>query len=115
MTRKKTYFAILLAAMSIILVVMLMRIKPYDGYIVSIKDMLLDCKVFISALVLAFAFSKQKYYWLIMLACAFIVAFGIQFLFLKAKFALLSIVLRAVAFLIIVYAVDYIRLVGKRK
>ena len=80
-----------------------------------LQSMIVDWKIFVPALVCAFAFSKVKYYWLTMLGCSFVTSMVVQVFFFSVKAGLYIICLRAFCFLVVVYIVDYLRLIGKRK
>ncbi len=115
MSLKKIYFIILVAAVSIVVVSMFTGVKFIPVSLGILKEMIVDWKIFVPAIVCAFAFSKVKYYWLTMLGCSLVASMVIQVFFFSVRAGLYIILLRAFCFLFVVYIVDYLRLVGKRK
>lgn len=115
MNLKKIYFGILVAAVVIIVVNMFTGIKFIPVSLGILKEMIVDWKIFVPALVCAFAFSKVKYYWLTMLGCSLVASMVVQVFFFSVHAGLYIIFLRAFCFLMVVYIVDYLRLIGKRK
>ena len=115
MSLKKIYFAILVVAVAVVVINMFTGIKFIPVSIGIIKAMIVDWKIFVPAIVCAFAFSKVKYYWLTMLGCSFVTSMVIQVFFFSVRAGAYIICLRAFCFLVIVYIIDYLRLLGKRK
>ena len=115
MSLKKIYFGILIAAVVVIVVSMFTGTRFIPVSLGILQSMIVDWKIFVPALVCAFALSKVKYYWLTMLGCSFVTSMVVQVFFFSVKAGLYIICLRAFCFLIVVYIVDYLRLIGKRK
>lgn len=115
MSLKKIYFGILIAAVVVIVVSMFTGTGFIPVSLGILQSMIVDWKIFVPALVCAFAFSKVKYYWLTMLGCSFVTSMVVQVFFFSVKAGLYIICLRAFCFLVVVYIVDYLRLIGKRK
>lgn len=115
MSLKKIYFAILVAAVAIIIISMFTGTKFIPVSLGILQEMIVDWKIFVPAIVCAFAFSKVRYYWLTMLVCSIVTSMIIQVFFFSIRAGLYIIGLRALCFLIVVYIVDYLRLIGKRK
>ena len=115
MSLKKIYFGILIAAVVVIVVSMFTGTRFIPVSLGILESMIVDWKIFVTALVCDFAFSKVYYYWLTMLGCSFVTSMVVQVFFFSVKAGLYIICLRAFCFLIVVYIVDYLRLIGKRK
>ncbi len=115
MNLKKIYFSILVATVVIIVVSMFTGTKFIPVSLGILKEMIVDWKIFVPALVCAFAFSKVKYYWLTMLGCSLFASMVVQVFFFSVHAGAYIILLRAFCFLMVVYIVDYLRLIGKRK
>ena len=115
MSLKKIYFIILVATVSVIIISMFTGTKFTFVSIGLLKEMIVDWKIFVPALVCAFVFSKVKYYWLTMLGCSLVASMVVQVFFFSVRAGLYTILLRAFCFLFVVYIVDYLRLIGKRK
>lgn len=115
MSLKKIYFGILIAAVVIIIVSMFTGMKFVPVSLGIMQEMIVDWRIFVPALVCAFAFSKVKYYWLTMVGCSFVASMIVQVYFFSVHAGLYIIGLRALSFLVVVYIVDYLRLIGKRK
>ncbi len=115
MSLKKIYFGILIVAVVAIITGMLTGTKFIPVSLGILQSMIVDWKIFVPAIVCAFAFSKVKYYWLTMLGCSFVTSMVVQVFFFSVKAGAYIICLRAFCFLIVVYIIDYLRLIGKRK
>ena len=115
MSLKKIYFGILVAAIAIIVINMFTGVKFIPVSLGILQEMIVDWKIFVPAIVCAFAFSKVKYYWLTMLGCSVVASLVIQVFFFSVRAGMYIIGLRAFCFLVVVYIIDYLRLIGKRK
>lgn len=110
MSKTKSYLYIL-AALVIIMVV---------GYVLNISLIKSACStvlanagnpwISVSAAVCAFIFYGNKNYWLVMAACALTVSLPYQFILVSHHAVLLTILLRALTFLIIVYLMNLLKL-----
>ncbi len=115
MSLKKIYFSILVTSVIVIIASMFTGTKFIPVSLGILKEMIVDWKIFVPAIVCAFAFSRVKYYWLTMLGCSLVASMVVQVFFFSVRAGLYIILLRAFCFLVVVYIIDYLRLIGKRK
>lgn len=85
MSLKKIYFGILIAAVVVIVVSMFTGTRFIPVSLGILQSMIVDWKIFVPALVCAFAFSKVKYYWLTMLGCSFVTSMVVQVFFFSCQ------------------------------
>lgn len=114
MSRRNLYFGICIGLIILIIASLMLNIRFVTQNLEIMQKMMFDWRLLISAVILAFVFSKSKNYWLMMIGCAFVVAIIIQVVFYGLKAGLLTILLRAIVFLFVVYVIDYMRLIFKR-
>ncbi len=110
MSKTKSYFTILAAAVIIVAVGYIMNIA-------SIKSFTAQCLGFagqnvlsVSAAVCAFIFLGNKNYWLIILGCAIAAAIIIQFLIIGHGAGIITLAARTVTFLAIVFLMNFVKL-----
>lgn len=110
MRKKSTYLYFLAVAAIIIAAAFVLNISVIKSAVRSVLTMIANPWVCTAGAVSAFIFTGSKYYWLINIAAALIVSLIIQFLVLNAAFAPYAVLMRALAFLGIVYILNLIRI-----
>jgi len=113
MSRKNWYFTILITAIIIIAAGFILHIPLITKTVHSLAKMIIDWRVAVPAIICALVFTKHKSYWVMLLICAVVVAVAIQAYFYHLG-SVRPVVLRTAAFLIVAYAVDYLRVVLRR-
>lgn len=110
MSKTKTYFTILAAAVIVIAIGYIMQIG-------TIKSFTAQCLAFagqnilsVSAAVCAFIFLGNKNYWLIIAACAVAAAIIIQFVIVGHGAGIITLAARAVTFMSIVFLMNFVKL-----
>ncbi len=109
--RSKSAYLWLLAIMAILIIL------SFAFNIVMIKDIFFGTiknlgNTWILALsaASAFVFTGNRYYWLINIACAVIVAVVLNIFVLGAAVTLISVLYKSLAFLLVVYALNLVKL-----
>ena len=115
MTKKSTYFSILVAAVIIAVAGVLLNIRPIVQVLDTMRDMVNEWPIWVLAVVCGIVFTKSKHYWLSILACAVVVTLGAQIYFSgsMSNLDLYRACVRGFGFLGIVFIVDYIRFIFK--
>lgn len=115
MSKKNWYFAVLIAAVVIVVLASMFNISSITVNVAKIKTLVMDLRIVIPAVICAFVFTKYNPYWMVMGLCALVVSASLQAYYGNIRLGNDIIFLRAVAFLVIVYIVDYARVVISRK
>lgn len=106
---KKTCFIIFLIALGTILVSYLLNFVPVIRETNMIFAQMQNVYIAVSAIVLALVLAKNKYYWLIMLALALIVAALIQVLIAGGTVMSVAVLYKAIAFMVYAYLITLAR------
>lgn len=115
MKKRNIYLYILISAVAIILFGFLLEISLIKDTSRSTFNSAINPWIAASAAICAFLFINKKHYWFIMLGCAIIISIALQFLVFKASGISINLILiRSLAFLSIVYILNYLKLlIGK--
>ena len=115
MTKKSTYFSILVTAIIIAVAGVLLNIKPIVSVLDTMRDMFNEWPIWVLAVICGIVFAKFKHYWGSILICAIVVALGSQIYFSgsPSNLDLYRACVRGFSFLGIVFIVDYIRFIFK--
>lgn len=109
MSRRQVYYYIFAAAVILLLAGFFMPIPAIKGLAHSTAAMMQNPLVFGPAAICAFIFMGNKNYWLINLGCALAASLIIQYLVIGHGAGLYTIMVRAFAFLIVVYILNLIK------
>lgn len=110
MRKKSTYLYLLTAIIIIIAIGFIMNISQIKSVTNTTLTMMTSPWVCAAAAICAFIFIGNKNYWLINGGCAFIASLAIQFLVIGSGAGLYTILVRALAFLIVVYLLNLIKI-----
>lgn len=111
MRKKSTYIYTLLAVSLLIVIGFILNIPIIRNNALMIFNFMGNPWVAVTAAVSAFIFMGKKHYWLINGAVAIIASLGIQYLIISHSAGIVTIIGRAVAFLVIVYVLNLIRVI----
>ena len=110
MKKSTAYFSILIITLAIVLIGYLVPVGSIKHFAHAAFHAAFNPWIAASAAVCAFIFLNNKHYWLINIACAFIIAIAFVLIH-KGGLGVFSILSKAVAFVYIVYILNYIRLI----
>ena len=111
MSKKQTYLFILAMGLILIFIGKFMHIGMINQVVNPTWKWMQNPLIFGPAAICAFVFMNNKKYWMINTAVALIVSLGIQYLIVKSGGTLYTFVIRAFAFLVIVYLMNLIKLI----
>ncbi len=114
MSKTKSYFTILAAAVIIIAAGYIMNISSVKSFTAQCLSYAGQNMLSVSAAVCAFIFLGNKNYWLIMFGCAVVAALIIQFVIVGHGAGIITLAARAVTFLAIVFLMNFIKLIINR-
>ncbi len=110
MSKTKTYFTILAAAVIIIAAGYIMNIGTIKSFTAQCLSFAGQNVLSVSAAVCAFIFLGNKNYWLIIAACAVAAAIIIQFVIIGHGAGTITLAARAVTFMAIVFLMNFVKL-----
>lgn len=114
MKKSTAYFSILLITLAVVLVGYLVPVGSIKHFAHGAFHAAFNPWIAISAAACAFIFINNQHYWLINIACGVIAAIVVLLLH-KSGLGVMNILIRATAFVYIVYILNYIRLIiGKQ-
>ncbi len=111
MTKTKSYFTILTAALIIVAAGYIFNIAAVKHFVGLCFNFAGSNILAVSAAVCAFIFLGNKNYWLIIAGCAVAAAIIIQFVVLGHGAGLITFAARAVTFMAIVFLMNLIKLI----
>ena len=114
MKKSTAYFSILLITLAIVLIGYIVPVGSIKHFAHGVFHAAFNPLIAISAAACAFIFLNSGHYWLINSACGFIAAIVVLLLH-KSGLGVMSILIRATAFVYIVYILNYIRLIISKK
>lgn len=114
MRKKSAYLYFLAVAAILIAAAFVLNISFIKSAVHSVLHMVSSPWVCAAAAVSAFIFTGNKHYWLVNIAVALIVAVLIQFFIIGGSFVPYTILMRALAFLCIVYVLNLVRVLFTR-
>lgn len=109
--KKKTALYILAAAICLILAAFIFNIPMIKNISIATLNMMKSPYVIGAAAACAFIFINSKNYWLIIAACAVAASLIIQFGIIGGGAGLYTILIRAFAFVVIVYLLNLVKAV----
>lgn len=115
MSTRKTYYFIFTAAVILLLVGFLMHIAAITKLANTTVTMLSNPLVFGPAAICAFIFMGNRNYWLINLGCALTASLIIQYFVIGHGGSLYTLLVRAFAFIVIVYLLNLIKVIINRQ
>ena len=110
MSKKKTYFSILIAAVVIIALAYLLNIGQLKSFLNSCAHYASNNWLSTTAAVCAFVFLGNRNYWLLMLGCALATAIILQ-LIKMSGLGLMATLAMIISFVAIVFVMNLIKLV----
>lgn len=110
MSKTKSYFTILIAALVVIAIGFIMNINMIKSFVVMCFNFAGNNIQSITAAVCAFIFLGNKNYWLIMLGCAIITALVVQIVVMGQSAGILILAARTVTFMAIVFLMNFAKL-----
>ena len=116
MNRKIIYPIILAVALLLVLLGYVFNIAPIAVTLGLMHGMLDEWPIWMMAVIMAFIFSYQRFYWPIMAICALCasVLYQVYFFTPLIHVSFYVVCVRALLFLSIVFCIDYMRLLFKR-
>ena len=111
MSKKQTYLFILAMGLILIFIGQFMHISYINKVTHNTWVWMQSPYIFAPAAVCAFVFMNNGKYWLINLAVAIIASLAIQFLVLKGGWSLYIILIRAFAFIVVVYLMNLVKVI----
>lgn len=109
MSKRQVYYYTFAAAIIVLLAGFFMHISAITGLAHSTAAMMQNPLVFGPAAICAFIFMGNNNYWLINLGCALAASLIIQYFVIGHGAGLYTIMVRAFAFLIVVYILNLIK------
>lgn len=109
MRKKSTYLYFLALVTILVAAAFALNITVIKSAVHTLFSMISNPWVCAAGAISAFIFTGNKYYWLVNIAVALIVSLLIQFFVINGGFATYTILIRALAFLSIVYLLNLIR------
>ena len=110
MSKTKSYFTIIIAAIITIAIGFIFEIGTITSFTYKCLHYAKENILSVSAAICAFIFLGNKNYWLIIAACAIIAALIIQFVIIGGSAGLISLAARAVTFMAIVFLMNFVKL-----
>jgi hypothetical protein len=110
MSKTKSYFSILITAITIITIGYIMEIGSITSFTNKCLNYARNNILSVSAAICAFIFLGNKNYWLIMLACAMVIALIIQFIIVDGSIGIIFLITKAVTFIAIVFLMNFVKL-----
>jgi len=106
---KKTCFMIFVISIITILAAYIFNITTITVPVNNIFSSMQNPYIAGISILISLLLNKQKYYWLIMIGCAVIIAIIIQLFILNSSFVILAIIYKASAILVYAYLTSLIR------
>ena len=110
MSKTKSYFTILIAALVVIAIGFIMNINMIKSFVVMCFNFAGNNIQSVTAAVCAFIFLGNKNYWLIMLGCAIITALVVQIVVMGQSAGILILAARTATFMAIVFLMNFAKL-----
>ena len=111
MSKKQTYLFILAMGLILIFVGQFMHISYINRVTQNTWTWIQSPYIFAPAAVCAFIFMNNSKYWFINTVVAIVVSLIIQYVLIKGGFALYIILIRAFAFLVVVYLLNLVKVI----
>lgn len=111
MSKKQTYLFILAMGLILIFIGQFMHVSYISRWVSSTWRWMQSPYILVSAAICAFIFINNKKYWAINTGIALIVSLIIQYLILGGGGSVYVILVRAFAFLVIVYLLNLIKVI----
>lgn len=111
MSKRQTYLFILAMGLLLIFIGQFMHISYINRIATSTLTWIKSPYIFVPAAVCAFIFMNNKKYWMINTGIALIVSLAIQYLVVHGTGSLYIILIRAFAFLVIIYLMNLIKII----
>lgn len=111
MSKKQTYLFILAMGLILIFVGQFMHISYINRVTQNTWTWMQSPYIFASAAICAFIFMNNGKYWYINTVVAIVASLIIQYVLIKGGFALYIILIRAFAFLVVVYLLNLVKVI----
>ena len=111
MSKRQTYLFILAMGLMLIFIGQFMHISYINRITANTLTWIKSPYVFVPAAVCAFIFMNNKKYWMINTGIAVVVSLAIQYLIVHGSASLYTILIRAFAFLVVIYVMNLIKII----
>lgn len=111
MSKKQSYLFLFAMGLLLILVGHFMHISHLNHFVNRTWNWMQNPYIVVPAAVCAFIFINNKRYWMINTCVAVIASLVIQYFVVKGSFVIETILIRAFAFLVIIYLLNLIKII----